>query len=113
MLPIQTSEYAIANLPLGSMFEGFDLDIEDFMLTAYWGGCHELVKADIDFPRHTDLAAYADFRHITSEQILKEKPDDVRIVTVIYNDYMQGAIFQYGNYREKGWCMLGRLNGFA
>lgn len=113
MLPIQTSEYAIANLPLGSMFEGFDLDIEDFMLTVYWGSCHKLVKADIDFPRIPGYEAYGDFRHITSDMILKAKPDDVRIVTVIYNDFMQGAIFQYGNYREKGWVMLGRLNGFA
>lgn len=113
MKPIQNSEYAIANLPLGSSFEGFDLQIEDFMIGVYWGGCNSLVKADIDFPRIPGCEAYGDFRHVTSEMILKAKPDDVSMVTVIYNDFMQGAIIQYGNYSEGGWCMLGRLNGFA
>lgn len=114
MKEIQKSEYAIAQLPLGCPFEGFDLEIEDFMITVYWGGCRELVKANIDFPK---IPGYEEqgmnFLHVTSEQILKEKPDDVNIVTVIYNDFMQGAILQYGNYSDKCWVMLERLNGFA
>lgn len=116
MKEIQKSEYAIARLPLGVAFEGFDLEIEDFMITVYWGGCHELERANIDFPKIEDEGYTEhglDFRHVTSEQILKEKPDGVNIVTVIYNDFMQGAVLQYGNYSEKCWVMLGRLNGFA
>lgn len=117
MKPIQTSEYAIAHLPLGTPIEGFDLEIEDFMITVYWGGCRELVKADINFPKVENYEEYTDhgldFRHVTSEQILKEKPDDVNMVTVIYNDFMQGAILQYGNYSDKCWVMFGKLEGFA
>lgn len=113
MKEVQTSEHAIAQLSMGTMFEGFDLNIEDFMITVYWGGCHELVKADIDFPRIEDMAQYGDFRHITSEAILKAKPDNVNVVTVIYNDWNAGAVLQYGNYAEGGWVMLGRLYGFA
>lgn len=113
MREVQTSEHAIAQLPMGTMFEGFDLNTEDFMISVYWGGCHELVKADIEFPRIEEMSAYGDFRHITSEQILKEKPEDVHIVTVIYNDWTTGAVLQYGNYTESGWVMLGRLYGFA
>ena len=59
------------------------------------------------------MLPYGDFRHITSEQILKEKPDNVSMVTVIYNDWTTGAVLQYGNYAESGWVMLGRLYGFA
>ena len=109
MKEVQTSEHAIAQLPMGTMFEGFELDIEDFMISVYWGGCKDLVKANIEFPKIEGMAQYGDFRHITSEQILKEKPDNVRMVTVIYND----AVLQYGNYAESGWVMLGRLYGFA
>lgn len=114
MRETQKSEHAIAQLPLGCPFEGFDLEIEDFMITVYWGGCRELVKANIDFPK---IPGYEEqgmnFLHVTSEQILKEKPDDVNIVTVIYNDWTTGAVLQYGNYTENVWVMLGRLNGFA
>ena len=113
MTDVQTSEHAIAQLNIGTMFEGFDLNIEDYMITVYWGGFKELKKADIDFPRIEDMAQYGDFRHITSEQILKAKPDNVNVVTVIYNDWTTGAILQYGNYLEGGWVMLGRLYGFA
>ena len=113
MKEVQTSEHAIAQLPMGTMFEGFELDIEDFMISVYWGGCKDLVKANIEFPRIEDMAQYGDFRHITSEQILKEKPDNVSMVTVIYNDWTTGAVLQYGNYAESGWVMLGRLYGFA
>lgn len=113
MREIQTSEYAIVEMPLGTPFEGFDLQIEDFMIGVYWNGCNSLVKADIDFPKIPGYEQYGDFRHITSEMILKAKPDDVSIVTVIYNDFTQGAIIQYGNYQESGWVMLGRLYGFA
>lgn len=113
MKEVQTSENAIAQLPMGTMFKGFDLNIEDFMITVYWGGCNELVKAEIDFPRIEEMLPYGDFRHITSEQILKEKPDNVSMVTVIYSDWTTGAVLQYGNYQEGGWVMLGRLYGFA
>ena len=113
MKEVQTSEHAIAQLPMGTMIEGFDLNAEDFMISVYWGGCNSLVKADIDFPRISGYEPYGDFRHITSDMILKSKPDGVNLVTVIYNDFMQGAIIQYGNYQEGGWVMLGRLYGFA
>ena len=113
MKEVQTSEHAIAQLSMGTMFEGFELDIEDFMISVYWGGCKDLVKANIEFPKIEGMAQYGDFRHITSEQILKEKPDNVSMVTVIYNDWTTGAVLQYGNYAESGWVMLGRLYGFA
>ena len=113
MKEVQTSEHAIAQLPMGTMFEGFDLNIENFMITVYWGGFHKLVKADIDFPRIEEMSQYGDFRHITSEQILKEKPDNVSMVTILYSDWTKGAVLQYGNYAEGGWVMLGRLYGFA
>lgn len=112
MLPIQKSESAVTQLPLGTMFEGFDFENENFMFGVYWGSCNELVKADIDFPRIPGYEPYGDFRHITSEAILKAKPDGVNIVTVIYNDFMKGAVMQYGNYGDC-WVMLGRLYGFA
>ena len=113
MKEVQTSEHAIAQLPMGTMFEGFELDIEDFMISVYWGGCKDLVKANIKFPKIEGMAQYGDFRHITSEQILKETPDNVSMVTVIYNDWNTVAVLQYGNYAEGGWVMLGRLYGFA
>ena len=113
MKEVQTSEHAIAQLEMGTIFEGFDLNIENFMISVYWGGCKDLVKANIEFPRIEDMTQFGDFRHITSEQILKEKPVNVSMVTVIYNDWTTGAVLQYGNYTEDGWVMLGRLYGFA
>lgn len=113
MKEVQTSEHAMAQLPMGTMFEGFDLDTEDFVISVYWGSFQELVKADIEFPKIEEMLPYGDFRHITSEQILKEKPDNVSMVTVIYNDWTTGAVLQYGNYLENGWVMLGRLYGLA
>ena len=122
MKEMQTSCGAICNLIKGSCFEGFELIDENFMWNVYWGGTGELVKADIDFPIYEgeesedgrNFFREEDFRYISSDFILKHKPDNVHVVTVIYNDWMKGAVLQYGNYpSDPGWVKLGDLCGFA
>ena len=117
----QTSEHAICDLIDGSCFEGFELIDENFMWNVYWGHLGNLRKADIEFPIYEgeetedgrNFFREEDFRYISSDFILKHKPDDVDMVTVFYNDWFKGAVLQYGNYSDGCWCKLGRLSGFA
>ena len=110
--PIIKSPYAFKDMPMGTAFEGFDIEDEEFLWGVYWGGTNELKKADINFPEREDLSAYGKFIHLTSKQILEAKPDGVNIVTVIWHDFLDGAIIQYGNSGDY-WIMLGKLYGFA
>ena len=116
----QTSEFAICDMIMGVCFDGFDLIDENFMWNVYWGGLGDLRKADIEFPIYEgeetedgrNFFREEDFRHVSSDFILAHKPDDVTMVTVFYNDWTRGAVLQYGNYPNEGWCKLGTLNGF-
>lgn len=111
------NEFYISGLKLGARVDHFrfETDATAFM-EVYWGGLHDLVKADLEFPkteRWEELIAHFDSRYIESEFILEHKPEDVHLVTVIVNQPLSGGfIIEYGNYGPY-WVKIADLFGYA
>jgi len=115
---IYTSEYAIADLDLYTSIDGFDIEDEAYMWGVYWNGLHNLKPSNLELPKGKNweecMRYGIDTVRISSDYILEHKPDDVDLITVIYQDYFhQGFILQYGNWNDGKWEKIGITGGFA
>lgn len=81
--------------------------------TVYAGGMSWLKKAELKWRTDDEMSKWfgIEAHVLTADEVIEQVED--KIITIVIESPLSGEIWQYGNYPDGEWHLVGELRGYA